>query len=312
MSSYMNDTLSNSVPQIFDDRVLHLKRRRASRHFDEYRFLFDQVSDSLSDRMLDIKREFETGLIFGANRLSARAQERIKKHGKFDNLFQTDFLDLQPKYGDGINLIAQEELLPLGRQKLDFIGSFLSLHTANDLPGALIQIKYALKPDGLFLGCLFGGETLYEMRQVLMESESRVLGGVSPRVMPFADKQQMGALLQRAGFALPVVDSDVLEVTYPDIYALMRDIRGMGETNIVKERSRQNPGKALFEKANDLYKQLYSDEQGRLIARFEIIYLIGWAPHESQQKPLRPGSAENSLAHALDTQEYDTDVPTGK
>jgi hypothetical protein len=153
---------------------------------------------------------------------------------------------------------------------------------------------------------MFGGETLKELRNSLMNAELKTKGGLSPRVFPFADKQDMGALLQRAGYNLPVVDSDFVTVTYEHIFKLMKDLRGMGENNIIIERSKVNPGRALFFKAAELYHKEFAEEDGRIPATFEVIFLHGWAPHESQQKPLQPGSAQKRLADALNTQEIKT------
>lgn len=192
-----------------------------------------------------------------------------------------------------------EEFLPFKSQSLDVLTSNLRLHAVNDLPGALTQIRQALKPDGFFLAAMFGGETLYELRESLTHAELAIKGGVSPRVFPFADKQQMGALLQRAGFALPVVDSDILTVTYENMFALMHDLRGMGEGNMIAARDKRNPGKRLFMEAARYYDEHFKEPDGRIRASFEIIFLAGWAPHESQQKPLKPGSADTSLTEVL-------------
>ena len=169
----------------------------------------------------------------------------------------------------------------------------------NDLPGALIQIKNALKPDGLFIGAMFGGETLKELRESLIQTELNMKGGVSPRIAPFADKQDMGALMQRAAFALPVIDSETVTVTYDNLFKLMHDLRGMGESNILAARNKTYPSRDFFTKTAEYYQTHFSEPDGRLIATFEIIFLLGWAPHASQQKPLKPGSAEKNLADVL-------------
>jgi SAM-dependent methyltransferase len=204
------------------------------------------------------------------------------------------------------NVIADEEFMPFADDSFDLITSTLNLHSVNDLPGALLQIKKSLKSDGLFLASLFGGETLFELRECLAAAEIELKGGISPRVFPFADKQQLGALLQRAGFNLPVVDSEIITVTYENIFGLLKDLRGMGERNIIRDRHRQNPGKALYMRAAEIYAQKYSEPDGRIRASFEIIFLLGWSPHESQQKPLRPGSATKRLSEALGAQEIKT------
>ena len=193
----------------------------------------------------------------------------------------------------------QSEILPTEPQSHDLILAPLQLHHINDLPGMLIQIRRALKADGLFLGAMFGGGTLWQLKEALTQTEIALKGGLSPRISPFADKQQMGGLMQRAGFALPVVDSDIVTVTYKDIFALMHDLRGMGENNILSARDKSYPGRDFFKQAGAYYQDHFSGSDGRIEASFEIIFLTGWAPHDSQQKPLRPGSAEQSLKDVL-------------
>ena len=299
----MDNYSQNETPQPFDQNQTRRNRIRCQSALPDHAFICDHVADQVADRLLDIKRNFPNIALIGPARLPQNIIPVIKKNAGANNFVTIDYCKA--------DIIGNEEALPFGRKSLDSILSILTLHTINDLPGALFQINYALKPDGLFLGAMLGGETLYELRHALMAAENEITGGVSPRVMPFADKQDMGALLQRAGFALPVVDSDVIEVTYTALKDLLYDIRGMGESNIVAERPRHFAPRALFDRAEEIYKNNFSDHQGRLIARFEVIYLIGWAPHESQQKPLRPGSAENSLAEAIGGRERKTDIPTG-
>lgn len=253
---------------VFDREILKRRLKRSASDFAQHDFLHQWTKKQTDERLRDIKRTF-------------KAEHHIKPE-HFDTEFEA--LNLEP-------------------DSLDLITSTLNLHSVNDLPGVLTQIKAALKADGLFLASMFGGETLYELRESLMHAELELKGGVSPRVFPFADKQQVGALLQRAGFALPVVDSEILTVTYDNMFKLMHDLRGMGESNIISERSRVNPGKAFFMRAAEYYAENFAEDDGRLPASFEIIFMIGWAPHESQQKPLKPGSAENRLADALSTEE---------
>ena len=191
--------------------------------------------------------------------------------------------------------------MPFAEAVFDLVISDLSLHWVNDLPGALVQIHRSLKPDGLFLAAMFGGETLKELRQVLLETDLAEEGGASPRVSPFADVRDAGDLLQRAGFALPVVDLDTITVTYADAFALMRDLRGMGETNAVVERRGGFSRRTTMMAAARLYQERFQDRQGRAPATFQILYLTAWAPHEAQQKPRKPGSAGARLADALGT-----------
>lgn len=261
---------------------LSLLRRNHARYRPAHGFLFDWAASQLAERLGDIRRDFPLALQIGPRGPDIRANG----------------------IGKWIRDIAfHEDLFPFAPHSLDLILSNLTLHSINDLPGALIQIRRALRPDGLFLAAMLGGETLYELRQVLYEAETMMKGGLSPRIHPFADKQQMGALMQRAGFALPVVDSDILSVTYPHLAALLQDLRYMGEGNAIAARNKTYPGRDFFRQVEAIYKSKHSDAEGRLLARFEIIFLIGWAPHENQQKPLRPGSAQHRLADALSTQE---------
>ena len=196
-------------------------------------------------------------------------------------------------------LCADEEAMPFGAGAFDLVLSNLSLHWVNDLPGALAQIRHCLKPDGLFLAALLAGDTLTELRDALIEAEIAVAGGASPRVSPVADMRDLAGLLQRAGFALPVVDRDSITVTYADAFRLMADLRGMGETNATAARSRHPARRALFLEAAARYRAGHGDPQGRVPATFQVVYLTAWAPHDSQQKPLRPGSATARLADAL-------------
>jgi SAM-dependent methyltransferase len=202
-----------------------------------------------------------------------------------------------------LGVVGEAECLPFAAGSFDLIVSNLALHWVNDLPGALIQLRAALRPDGFFLATLLGGETLAELRRALMEAELEEEGGAGPRVSPFADLRDLGGLLQRAGFALPVVESDRLSVTYADAFALMRDLRAMGETNAVLERRKAFTRRATLARAAALYRSLYAGPDGRIPATFELVTLTAWAPHESQPKPLRPGSAAQRLAAALGSEE---------
>jgi hypothetical protein len=181
--------------------------------------------------------------------------------------------------------------------------SLLALQSVNDLPGSLLQIRRVLKPDGLFLGCLLGGSTLTELRQAFTQAEAEIEGGASPRVAPFADVRELGSLLQRAGFALPVADSELVRVRYADPFALMRDLRAMGFSNALRDRRRTPLRRTTLLRAARLYGDRFADPDGRIPATFELVWLSGWAPHESQQKPLQPGSARIRLADALGVKE---------
>jgi SAM-dependent methyltransferase len=197
------------------------------------------------------------------------------------------------------DVIGDLELVPFARDAFDLVVSALALQDLNDLPGALAQIRRTLRPDGLFLACLIGGATLKELRTALAQAESEIAGGISPRIAPFADVRDMGALLQRAGFALPVTDVEAITVRYPHLFALLADLRAMGATNTLVERLRRPTRRAVFLRAAEIYARDHADADGRLRATFEMIFLSGWAPHESQQKPLKPGSGQVSLADVL-------------
>jgi SAM-dependent methyltransferase len=200
-------------------------------------------------------------------------------------------------------VVADEEFLPFAPRSFDLVTSAMTLHWVNDLPGTLIQIARILKPDGLFLGAMLGGATLWQLRQALAAAESEIEGGLSPRVSPFADLRDTAGLLQRAGFALPVSDSETIDVEYADALALMRDVTGMGEANLVVERRRGLGHCATLLRAAQIYAERFSRPSGRIVACFEVLFLHGWAPHASQPKPLAPGSAARRLADALGTAE---------
>lgn len=294
----MVDSAAHNDIEVFDKRCVRRNRARAANNFGEHDFLFRWAVEQISDRLMDVNRRFDRALQIGSRAV-------ISDHPKIENLCVMDITST-PVVGHSPYIQGSPEFLPVGGEQLDLIVSILDLHSVNDLPGALIQIRRALKPDGLFIGCLPGGETLYELRDVLTKTELDMFGGISPRVFPFADKPQMGDLLQRAGFALPVVDSEIVRVDYSSAFKLFSDLRGMGEGNAITARDKRYMGKDFFVEAARRYMEEYGDADGRITASFEIIFLIGWAPHESQQKPLRPGSAEKSLAEALGSREIKT------
>lgn len=278
---------------VFDRKSVRIKRKRAATHLTDHGFLFDWSLKQLTHRLEDIKREFPTALQIGL-----RSQNTLENRYGIETLYT---LDSAPALSP--HILAEEDLLPFERSSFDLIYSALNLHTVNDLPGALAQMKNCLKPDGLFIAAMLGGETLYELRRILQQAELETLSGQSPRVAPFADMPQMGNLMQRAGFNLPVIDSEKITVTYDNIFKLMKDLRFMGETNTLEARYNKFTPRSFFARADELYKQYFSETDGKIIATFEVIFLIGWAPHESQQKPLRPGSAKTRLADALQTTE---------
>ncbi len=291
-----------TTPVIFDRRQVRRNRERAAARITEHGFLFDWAMQNLIDRLAVVRRKFPQVLQIGA-RSTPELTNVLAETVDAETVTVMDSAGLLTRYPGNRRAAGDEEALPFAQHTFDLVISPLSLHTVNDLPGSLIQIRRCLKPDGLFLGTLPGGRTLFELRECLMEAELTVKKGVSPRVIPFADKQQMGGLMQRAHFAMPVVDSDIVTVTYRDLASLTKDLRGMGESSTIAARGRMFAGKQIWVEAENIYKKKFAEPDGRLAATFEIIFLSGWSPHESQQKPLRPGSAQHSLAEALGTTE---------
>jgi SAM-dependent methyltransferase len=291
-----------SPPIIFDQRLLDLRRRRALRGGTPGAdFLYRLASDELIERLGAVTRRFPLAAELGSPLPGLAAG--LLASGAVDRVVRIDRLpEARP------DIVADPEALPLKRGGLDLAVSVLALQWANDLPGVLAQILAALKPDGLFLAALAGGDTLAELRQALATAEAEVTGGASPRVAPFAEVRGMGALLQRAGFALPVADHDRHTVRYDSALALMRDLRAMGATNVLSERDRRPLRRAVLVRAAEIYANRFAEGDGRISATFDLIWLSGWSPHESQQRPLRPGSANMRLADALGAVEQ----PTGE
>ena len=280
---------------VFDLQSLVARKRRARRIDDRgAHFLMQRAAEDVADRLSTVQRSF--GTVASVLSQTDAAQRMLQQSGKVENIFRVE-TDAALLDGDG--LVAQDEILPLQPESVDLVISLYALQEANDLPGMLIQIRRSLRPDGLFLGCLAGAGTLGELREALLAAETELYGGASPRVFPFADVRDMGGLLQRAGFALPVTDSESVTVRYDSMFALIRDLRAMGATNSLLARSRKPASKALFLRAAEIYAERFSDPDGRVRATFSTIWLSGWAPHASQQKPLEPGSAKVSLAKVL-------------
>jgi SAM-dependent methyltransferase len=286
---------------IFDRQRIRANRDRAARQPGQHGFLHDWAARNLVSRLDDIKRDFPLALLIGA-----QGAEVFQVHEKIGRLITMDLSAGLLQKQSGLLLQGDEEALPFAPEVFNLVASPLVLHNTNDLPGALLQIRQCLKPDGLFLAAMLGGETLHELRGVMMEAETNRRGGISPRIAPFADKPQAGALLQRAGFNLPVIDSEIVTVTYDNAFSLMHDLRLMGEGNAIIRRDKTFAGRALFMEAADLYQNRFAEPDGRIRASFEIIFMIGWAPHDSQQKPLRPGTAQHRLADALGSHEVGT------
>ena len=284
---------------IFDRDLLALRRARAQQLGVET-FLLDHVASDLAERLSVVLRPFERAADIDTPGDAVRrslAERKLASH----------IADAGVSSHDGAEVVTDADAKPFAEGSLDLAVSALSLHFVNDLPGTLIQIRRALKPDGLLLCALLGGDTLTELRQSFAAAESEIEGGISPHVAPFADLRDLGALLQRAGFALPVTDLDRLVVRYPDAFRLMHDLQRMGATNVLAERRRTPMRRATLFRMAEIYRERFADPDGRLRATFDIVWLSGWAPHESQQQPLKPGSAKMRLADALKTVE----IPAG-
>jgi SAM-dependent methyltransferase len=291
------------------DRALLRRRRRRAEGLGPATFLLDRVAEEMADRLGAVLRRFELALDLGTPGGAVRAA--LVRLGSVGTILTADAVGASPaKKIEGL-VVADEEALPFRDASLDLVVSALALQFVNDLPGALVQIRRALKPDGLFLAALLGGETLTELRQSFAAAESDIEGGASPRVAPFADLRELGALLQRAGFALPVADLDRLTVRYDSAFALMHDLRRMGATNALHARRRTPLRRATIMRMAEIYAERFADSDGRIRATFEIVWLSGWAPHPVQQQPLRPGSAKTRLADALGTSEISAGEKAG-
>jgi len=305
----MAETPTSSGPLIFDRMLLRARRRRAAA-LGPATFLLDRVADDLAERLAAVLRRFGLALDLGTPGEQARAA--LHRLGSVERIVAVDALPVSGAKAALTFVAADEEALPFREGSLDLVVSALALQFVNDLPGVLVQIRRALKPDGLFVAALTGGDTLTELRQSFAAAESDVEGGVSPRVAPFADLRDLGALLQRAGFALPVTDIDRVTVRYDSAMALMHDLRRMGATNALLDRRRTPLRRATLMRMAEIYAQRFADSDGRVRATFEIVWLSGWAPHPDQQQPLKPGSAKARLADALGTREISTGEKAGR
>jgi SAM-dependent methyltransferase len=285
--------MSTTTHIVFDRPLARLRLARAHAQ-GAASFLLDHVAVEFPERLSAILRPFPRVLDLGTpgpalTQALASRQPALLVHAA----------PVSAALERGLALVADEEALPFAPGSFDLVVSALALQGVNDLPGALVQIRRVLAADGLFMGCLIGGQSLQELRLSLAEAEEAIMGGVSPRVAPFADLRDMGGLLQRAGFALPVTDVDTLTVRYASMFGLLADLRGMGATNALIARDRRPLRRAVLMRAAEIYQSRFADPDGRLRATFEFVWLSGWAPHESQQKPLQPGSARARLADAL-------------
>jgi SAM-dependent methyltransferase len=296
--------MTSTGPIVFDHALLAKRRARAVSTFAGAAFLKDRAVADIADRLEAVRRDFGRAVELGSHgeRLRTELVVRGLLGSKVGSLLVTD---PEPGFVAGLTDAAvwPWELLPVAPESLDLITGALSLHWVNDLPGLLVQARRALRPDGLLLLTFLGGRTLQELRAVLFEAEMELTGGAGARVSPFADAQDGAALLQRAGLALPVADSDVVTVRYSTPFALLRDLKAMGETAAFASRPERSMTRRVLARAADLYVERHSDPDGKVRATFELVTLTGWAPHESQQKPLRPGSAQVRLADALGTVE---------
>jgi len=291
---------------IFDRRLVRGHKDRAAANFDQHNFLYDEVAMRLVDRLNDTNRTFKTVLDLAS--CNGVMQPHLTERRDINKLFHSSISEpmvraIREIDNESIAFVSDEESLPVSENSLDLVISNLNLHWVNDLPGALIQIRKALRPDGLFLATLFGGGTLKELRSALQLAEAEIYGGTSPRVSPFIDVRDAGNLLARAGFALPVSDLDTIEVTYDDMFRLMADIRGTGDSNTLLQRQKKNAHRSLFDLAAKIYKAHFSNKDFRITATFNIVFLTAWAPHPTQQKSLRPGSASMRLADVLGSHE---------
>lgn len=282
---------------IFDEELLASRRERAlANRTDNADFLLNLAAGEMAERLAVVERQFPLAVeLHGGTGIAA---QKAMATGKIETIQRAETSERFANAGEQFLSAALDDV-PVEPASVNLVLSPMALHVVNDLPGTLVRIRRALKPDGLFLAAIPGAGTLAELRDVLLAAEAELTGGASPRVIPFADVRDIGGLLQRAGFALPVVDAETYTVRYDSLFPLMRDLRAMGMANPLNGRSRKPLGRSFFLRAAEIYAERYSDPDGRIRATFSIIYVSGWAPHESQQQPLKPGSAKVRLADAL-------------
>lgn len=284
----------NDSPLIFDNAQRLRQRTRAAKgDFAARDFLFREAGLRLTDRLDDIARPFPLALEIGSH--TGQLREILHGHPKISTLVQAESCAAMAAQNSGLRVVSDDEFLPFTDGVFDSALSVLGLSAINDLPGTLVQLRRALKPDGLLLAMVFGGQTLHELRDVLNRATLEVEGGVTPYVSPFIDVRDAGALLQRTGFSLPVIDAEPLTVTYEHMFALMHDLRGMGEGNALLARRKHFAKRAVFMRAAELYAQDYSDAEERIVATFELVTLTAWTPHASQQQPAKRGSGQVNL-----------------
>ncbi|HEY1361325.1 MAG TPA: methyltransferase domain-containing protein [Xanthobacteraceae bacterium] len=288
-------------PPLLFDRALLRKRLVRAGAMGASTFLIEHVAEDLADRLAAVLRRFECAVDLGSPTDALRRM--LAASGKVGRIIYAGPLADRCGGDAALAVVTDEEMLPFRDASIDLVVSGLALQFVNDLPGTLLQVRRALKPDGLLLAAVAGGDTLIELRHAFAAAESEIEEGVSPRVIPFADLRQMGTLLQRAGFALPVTDVERVTVRYASPLALMRDLRRMGAANPLAERRRRPLRRATLSRMMERYAERFADPDHRVRATFEIVWLCGWAPHESQPKPLAPGSAQARLADALGVKE---------
>jgi len=291
----------SALPLLFDRTLRRLRLDRSAAAWRTADFLHRRAADDIADRLSAIMRRFPLAVELGA---SPGLIAGLSSSAQVGQWLQAGLSGARLNGIAGPRVVADEERLPFRAASLDLIASALSLHWTNDLVGALVQIRRALRPDGLFIGALLGGATLTELRQALLIAESEIGSGAGARVSPFADGFDGAALLQRAGFTLPVADVDRVTVRYDHPIKLMADLRAMGETSVLIDRPRMPLSRAVLARTAEVYAERFALPDGRIPATFEIVTLTGWAAHESQQTPLKPGSAKMRLADALNVVEH--------
>lgn len=291
------------IPALFDRRLIARRRRRAvAAAVPGSDFLVEHVAADLADRLAAVTRRFGTAAaIGGPTDALARA---VAASGRAERVIRADVFAAGPAGDHPVDVVIDDERLPFADGSLDLAVSGLALQWVDDLPGALVQIRRALRPDGLFVATFVGGDSLTELRAALLAAESERKGGASPRVAPFVDVRDLGGLMQRAGFALPVTDVDRVTLRYATPFHLMRDLQAMGASNPLRERARGLTPPSLLARAAEIYAETAADPDGRVRASLTLVSLSGWVPHDSQQKPLRPGSAKTRLADALGAVEH--------
>ncbi|RZV40767.1 MAG: methyltransferase domain-containing protein [Acidimicrobiales bacterium] len=284
-------------PALFDRRLIRVRRARGAKQPRDA-FLYQRAALDAVERVKDVNRSFSASLLLGNAEISDLITE--ENGDKLGHVVKADHSNLS----HGLDLICDEEALPFADKSFDFIFSGLTLHGVNKIPQVLMDVKRLLRPDGLFICALFGGETLRRLRYALYEAEDLSLGHASPRISPMIELQQAANLLQKAGFAIPVIDRDLVQVSYTSLSSLYNDLGRMGERNALIDRMKIGATKCLFKNLEEIYARDHKNEDGKLDVNFDILWLTGWAPHPGQQKPLKPGSAKSRLSDALGVKEH--------